>query len=135
MRKVKNNGFTLIELLAVIVILGLLMGLAIPAISKYIGETRQDTYSLHEADMKAAAANKMTQCVEKNTVGCIPQSGESRTIYLNDLIDEQYSEKLRDPADTDKFCDATKSYVVVTNSNNNVVELDYQVCLVCDGYS
>ena len=93
MRKLKKSGFTLIELLAVIVILGLLLGLAIPAISNYIGESRQDTYSLHEADMKAAAANKMTQCVEKNTVGCVPQSGESRTIYLTDLIDmEVYNE-------------------------------------------
>lgn len=32
----KKNGFTLIELLAVIIILGILMIIAIPSITKYI---------------------------------------------------------------------------------------------------
>ena len=42
MRK-NNKGFTLVELLAVIVILGLLMAIAIPSVTKYITQSRVKT--------------------------------------------------------------------------------------------
>ena len=63
MRMKNIKGFTLIELLAVIVILGVLIGIAFPSISGRIRETRDKTYSLHEADMKTAASNLMSECV------------------------------------------------------------------------
>ena len=40
----KKNGFTLIELLAVIIILGILMIIAIPSVTKYINDARKDSY-------------------------------------------------------------------------------------------
>ena len=40
----KNKGFTLIELLAVIIIMGVLMMTAIPAVTKYIENSRKDTF-------------------------------------------------------------------------------------------
>lgn len=44
-RKLKNNkGFTLIELLAVIVILGVLMIIAVPMVTKYIKQAKQDAF-------------------------------------------------------------------------------------------
>ena len=45
MKKMNNKGFTLIELLAVIVILGLLMAIAIPSVTKYITQSRKKTLS------------------------------------------------------------------------------------------
>ena len=39
-----KKGFTLIELLAVIIILGLLMLIAIPSVTKYIADSRKKTY-------------------------------------------------------------------------------------------
>lgn len=44
MKKKNIKGFTLIELLAVIVILGILMLTAIPAITKYIENSRKDAF-------------------------------------------------------------------------------------------
>lgn len=42
--KRKEKGFTLIELLAVIIILGVLMMIAIPSVTKYINDSRKKAY-------------------------------------------------------------------------------------------
>ncbi len=45
MKKQNKKGFTLMELLAVIVILAILLGVAIPAVSSYINSSRKSGYT------------------------------------------------------------------------------------------
>lgn len=56
----KKNGFTLIELLAVIVIMGILMLVAIPAISRVIENSRKDTFVDIAKSYVGAARNLWT---------------------------------------------------------------------------
>ena len=53
-----KKGFTLVELLAVIIILGLLIAIAVPSISKYIATSRAKTY-LRTLDSYADGLSKM----------------------------------------------------------------------------
>ena len=45
MKRMNKKGFTLIELLAVIIIMGVLLLVAVPSVSKYITSSRIDTYN------------------------------------------------------------------------------------------
>ncbi len=47
MKKLNKKGFTLIELLAVIVILAILVAVAVPAVTRYLGTARKTTYVLN----------------------------------------------------------------------------------------
>ena len=130
-----KKAFTLIELLAVVVILGLLVAIAYPAVNSYISETKDTTYTLHEADMKTAASYMMSECIQNDTEDCVPKSGESKTIYLSELVDTKYSNPIKDPGKKDGYCKDGESYVIVTNTGTSTVKLDYQVCLTCDKYA
>ena len=55
----KKNGFTLIELLAVIIILGILMIIAIPSVTKYISDSRKSSYINTAKEIVAGARNKV----------------------------------------------------------------------------
>ena len=58
MKKNNKKGFTLIELLAVIVILGILLAIAIPAVSKYINNARKSTFIANVQSYAKAAKNE-----------------------------------------------------------------------------
>ena len=57
MKKLNRKGFTLIELLAVIVIMCILMMVAIPAMTRYIENSRKDTFLSTAKEYVNAARN------------------------------------------------------------------------------
>ena len=74
--KRRNKGFTLIELLAVIVILGLLMAIAIPSVTKYITQSRKKTVSTTIDNYMSALTNQVNDMeytfTAANTIYAVP---------------------------------------------------------------
>lgn len=108
--KLKNNkGFTLVELLAVIVILGIIMAIAVPAVSSYINKSRKDAWissanNFINAVRNKALAGKFSLPVELNEV----------TVVSLDMIDVD-SGKFQSAYDADYVIN--KSYVIIVNGN------------------
>ena len=59
MKKINKKGFTLIELLAVIIILGVLLLIAVPSVSKYITQSRMNTYGTNLTRLVDAVSNEV----------------------------------------------------------------------------
>ena len=128
----RKKGFTLIEIISVIIILGILSIITIPAVSKYIINSRETTYLAHERSMEEAANSMSVDCIAENNTSChLPNDGEKTLIYLNELIDKGYLSSLR-TSDGSSFCDEIFSYVEIENTGNSNYE--FNACLYCGDY-
>jgi len=72
----KSSGFTLIELLAVIIILGVLLLIAVPMVSKYIENSRKATYIINASRYIEGAKNMVNamefKMYDKDTTYYLP---------------------------------------------------------------
>ena len=73
----KNKGFTLIELLAVITIMGILMLVAIPAVSRTIENSRRDTFATTAVEYLNAVRNGILADNIECKVGNVSYLGSS----------------------------------------------------------
>ena len=107
MKKMNKKGFTLIELLAVIVILGLLMAIAIPSVTKYITQSRKKTL-VNSIDSFITAT---TTAVNNNEFGAL--SNEDKIYYIPVSNDATKSCISLEKGGTDPFGNWVDAYVVV----------------------
>ena len=77
-KRKKKRGFTLIELLAVIIILGILMIIAIPSVTKYISDSRKSAYVDTAKQIVGSTRNQVNEgklgMYDTNTTYYIPAS-------------------------------------------------------------
>jgi len=128
LKKVLKNerGLTLIELLAVIVILGIIAAIAVPAIGAIMDNSKKDAHIANAQQIVSAARLAVT--ADKNT----------QSVYtLQQLYDKGYLENIpKSPGkvSTQQY-HATESKVKIvqktdSNNNNKVIGIEYHVTLV-----
>ena len=66
MKKINNRGFTLVELLAVILIMGILMLIAVPSISRVVENSRKDIF----VDIVKSYTNSVRQLWASDVITC-----------------------------------------------------------------
>lgn len=135
-RKLKNNkGFTLIELLAVIVILGVLMIIAVPMVTKYIKQAKQDAFIdtaknyINSARYGYMNGDYVTAELGNNGTCATLDSGSGGDVYIKFRYIEV--DKTGGNSSFNKKINQDKSYVRIHSDSSG--KFTYHVYMVDEG--
>ena len=125
--KKNNKGFTMIEIIGIIVIMGVLLLLIIPGVSKLMEQFRKDYYKKLEDSINESGKDFF------NDNKLVLPNGILESFYVNVdlLIDQKYADSLLDyKGNTCELADR-KSYTIVVYRGDGKYE--YQTCIDCSG--
>ena len=120
-----KKGFTLIELLAVLVIIGILLGIAVSSVSIYMGRGKKEYYKAVESSLKASGQEYVS-----DYRSLLPREiGNTTVITVEELVKNNYIDEI-----VDEKKEACTGNVTIEKIDKNKYE--YYVCLQCgDKYS
>ena len=134
MKKNKNRsdlGFTMVELLAVIVLMGILFAIAIPAVTKYINKSKKASFETALKTSYEAAENYM---MDNDTAIILPVGGNTE-VTLSELTRLDYMENVYDTVGEQKLCsDNAESKVTITrtaDTEGGLANYRYDVVIHC----
>lgn len=131
-----KKGFTLIEMITVVFILSVIMTLATYSLARYLKQGRDKSFKVLVNSLEDATLEAYASCVANPTGSnfClthdIPSNGQSATINLSELVDENFIEKVKNPWNTSENC-SSSSYVKVTRNSSDNISFTYKTCLIC----
>lgn len=115
-----KKGFTLVELLAVLILLSVLALMIFPVVEDYVTSSRKQGNQVEIDNIIAATKNWEADNLDK-----IPDSGETYTLTLGDLIDGGYIDEVENHVTKTKM--STSTEITITNHNENY---EYKVTIV-----
>ena len=125
-KKMNRKAYTLIEILAAVVILGILLLIAVPAINKQLNKFRDEYYEKLEKSVKSAGQDYIAE----KRYAKPNQLLYSKVVKVEDLEQDGFIDEVKDYLG--EKCDTTDtsySYVVVVKTGEK--KYQYRSCLKC----
>ena len=118
-----KKGFTLVEVLAVIIILGVISVIVVPNVMETFDKNSIKIYKINENLLKNAAKDYVISHDD------FLITDDYKYINMDTLVEENLMTSIVDP----KTANTCKAFVKI--SNNEIDGYNYDVCLICDGYT
>ena len=118
-----KKGYTLIEIVATVIILGILLIIAVPTITKYINKGKNSYYTSLEKEIKSSGMDYL-----ETYRTLLPRKvGHVKVISLDELTENKYLEPVKD--ENGNICEGQITVKKVKNDSYK-----YYSCIKCGSY-